>query len=172
MFSQSETAPPSGPQQKRHLPQAALVLVDGGEAVSVDSVEVVLVGDPWGDDFRVHNEALATGAALMQRLEAGRGRGGKRGGWLGHVKESVCMSQVCGSEATGAPCGVHGRRQLLLTEPAATIWRVVTGWDHDKIKIFKKSMITFFVSLRGLTCHCAVAREENRIGTMGSLCHA
>lgn len=35
-----------GSQQQRHLPQAALVLVDGGEAVSVDSVEVVLVGDP------------------------------------------------------------------------------------------------------------------------------
>lgn len=30
----------------RHLPQPTLVLVDGGEAVSVDGVEVVLVGDP------------------------------------------------------------------------------------------------------------------------------
>lgn len=47
------------------------MLVDGSEAVSVDSVEVVLVGDAWGDDLRVHHEALAPGAALMQRLEAG-----------------------------------------------------------------------------------------------------
>lgn len=54
-----------------NLPEPALVLVDGGEAVSVDCVEVVLVGDAWGDDLRVHHVALAPGAALMQCLEAG-----------------------------------------------------------------------------------------------------
>lgn len=54
------------------LPKPALLLVDGGEAVSVDSVEVVLVGDSWGNDFRVHHEALSPSAALMQRLEAER----------------------------------------------------------------------------------------------------
>lgn len=48
------------------------MFVDWGEAVSVDGVEVVLVRDAWGDDFRVHYVALASGAALMQRLEAGR----------------------------------------------------------------------------------------------------
>lgn len=46
------------------------MLVDGGEAVSVDGVEVVLVGDPRGDDLRVHHVALTLGAALVQRLEA------------------------------------------------------------------------------------------------------
>lgn len=55
-----------------NLPKPALLLVDGGEAVSVDSVEVVLVGDSWGNDFRVHHVALAPGTALMQSLEAGR----------------------------------------------------------------------------------------------------
>lgn len=55
-----------------NLPEPAFVLVDGGEAVSVDSVEVVLVGNAWGDDLRVHHVALAPGAALMQRLEVGR----------------------------------------------------------------------------------------------------
>lgn len=48
------------------------MLVDGGEAVSVDGVEVVLVGDAGGDDLRVHHIALATGTALMQRLRAER----------------------------------------------------------------------------------------------------
>lgn len=32
-------------------PESALVLVDGGEAVSVDGIEVVLVGDARGDDL-------------------------------------------------------------------------------------------------------------------------
>lgn len=58
--------------QTPNLPEPALVFVDWGEAVSVDGVEVVLVRDAWGDDFRVHYVALASGAALMQRLEAGR----------------------------------------------------------------------------------------------------
>lgn len=52
-----------------NLPEPALVLVDGGEAVSVDCVEIVLVGDAWSDDLRVHHEALAPGTALMQCLE-------------------------------------------------------------------------------------------------------
>jgi len=66
----------TSPPQRWDLPEPTLVLVDGGEAVSVDRVEVVLVGDAWGDDLRVHHEALAPGAALMQRLKRRKRSGG------------------------------------------------------------------------------------------------
>lgn len=46
-------------------PEPALVFVDGGQTVSVDRVEVVLVRDPRGDDLTVHHVALAPGAAFM-----------------------------------------------------------------------------------------------------------
>lgn len=58
--------------QQPNPPESALVFVDGGQTVSVDRVEVVLVRDARGDDLTVHHVALASGAALMQRLETGR----------------------------------------------------------------------------------------------------
>ena len=50
------------------------MLADGGEAVAVHSVEVVLVGDARGDDLRVHHIALAPRTALVEGL----GGGGRR----------------------------------------------------------------------------------------------
>lgn len=131
MIQQPKMAPPSGTQRQRHLPQAALVLVDWGEAVSVDGVEVILVGDPWGDDFRVHNEALPTGAGLMQRLQARRGRGGgggrmrEGGGWLAACKR--VNLHVAGREPTAVPLidgRVHGSK---LKKPAAALWQGLLG---------------------------------------------
>ena len=51
------------------VPDAALVLAERGQTVSVDGVEVVLVRDAGRDDLRVHHIAMALGTALQQALE-------------------------------------------------------------------------------------------------------
>ena len=56
------------------IPESALVLVDGGEAVAVHGVEVVLVGDARGNDLRVHHVTLARRTVLKQRLDGARER--------------------------------------------------------------------------------------------------
>ena len=52
------------------VPDAALVLPERGQTVSVDGVEVVLVRNAGRDDLRVHHIAMALGAALQQALES------------------------------------------------------------------------------------------------------
>lgn len=59
-------------KKMRKSPEAALVLIDGGEAVSMHRVEVVLIRDTRRDHLRVHHVALALSAVLVQSLDPRR----------------------------------------------------------------------------------------------------